>query len=140
MTESTSTSKGAPKRLLLTSAGIVAILIGLTGVMVMVRLLVADFAPLDNAPVKAFLTSFVLYHVIWVCFFLSLAVAGLSLASAAVRRKHRDLVPGITLYVLGAALFINGLFLLLFGLPAWGAVALAAGLALMYLEYRLDVL
>jgi hypothetical protein len=67
-------------------------------------------------------------------------VAGYSLFRSALSGRTRDMIPGPTLYLLGACIMI-------IAVQAWlasgSAVFLAGvllGLALMVLEYRLDVL
>ena len=85
------------------------------------------------------LNSIALYMLIWLVFFVSLAIAGLSLLrSGFVRRKH-DLVPGPTLYFLGASLVINGLYLLVVNQFAYAGIAIAAGLVFLYLEHATHI-
>ena len=114
-------------------AGVVALLCGVLGVVQVSRILANDFATIEGG-VQAYLTTFVVYHAMWWLFFLSLSVVGLSLLQAALVARRTNLVPGPTLYVLGATLIINGLFLAMFGQVMWAIAAIAVGLVLMYLE------
>lgn len=115
--------------------GILALAGGLLGLVIVTRLLAADFAPIDGG-VKAYLTTFVIYHALWWCFFVSLSIVGLSLLHAAFRGRTSNLVPGPTLYVLGATLIVNGFFLLMFGAAGWAGLAVFAGAIFMYLEHQ----
>ena len=85
------------------------------------------------------LTSIAIHSLIWLIFFVSLAVAGLSLLRSGFRRKRHDLVPGPTLYFLGASLVVNGLFLLVVSEYIYAMVAISAGLLFLYLEHATQV-
>ncbi|MEM7281719.1 MAG: hypothetical protein AAF438_08835 [Pseudomonadota bacterium] len=99
----------------------------------MSKVLINDFSASDGG-IQAYLTTFVVYHAMWWLFFASLAVVGLSLIQASFVGRRNNLVPGPTLYLLGATLIINGFFLLMFGQAGWAALAILSGVVFMYLE------
>ncbi len=80
-----------------------------------------------------------LFQTMWAVFFISLFMTGVSLMISAARRKQRDLVPGLTLYFLGAALVINGLLLMTYAHFVFGLAAMAAGSLAIYLEWSIEV-
>lgn len=81
-----------------------------------------------------------LFQVIWAVFFISLFVAGLSLIVSGVRQKQHDLVPGLTLYFLGAALVVNALMMLTYGHVVYALTAGAIGCIVMYAEWSTEVI
>ncbi len=113
--------------------GVVALVCGVLGVVQVSRILANDFAAIEGG-VQAYLTTFVVYHGMWWLFFVSLTIVGLSLLQASVVGRRTNLVPGPTLYVLGATLIINGLFLAMFSEVLWAISAIVVGLVLMYFE------
>lgn len=81
-----------------------------------------------------------LQSALWLVIFASGAAVGISLLLAGIRRRRSNLVPGPTLYVLGAGLVCNGLFMLADNAWGWSAFSLLAGAALIWLEGRLDLI
>ncbi|MEL6870833.1 MAG: hypothetical protein AAFO81_13620 [Pseudomonadota bacterium] len=65
-------------------------------------------------------------------------VAGLSLLWSALRGRHRDVVPGPTLYLLGLFLAALSLQAALISSAALAWLGVAAGGALIVFEYRSD--
>ena len=80
-----------------------------------------------------------LFQAMWAVFAVSLLIAGVSLIASGVRGKRRDLVPGLTLYFLGASLAINGLLLLTYGHLLYGALAIAIGAVAILVEWGTEV-
>lgn len=76
----------------------------------------------------------------WVVFFLAMLVSGVLLIQSGSRGKLRDIVPGIWLYLAGFALFVNGMYLLLYQRPVAGLVLVFAGLMMVYAEWKSDLL
>lgn len=81
-------------------------------------------------------TPMAVYHLVLLAFFLSLLIVGISLIAAAVNGRSEDIVPGPSLYVMGAALLIAAMCQLLFGRPGLAAASAVAGFVLMIAEYR----
>jgi hypothetical protein len=96
----------------------------------------ADIAAAPAAPL--FSQRDTLYVAVWSVFSASLLAAGLSLLYAAWRARRHNMVPGPTLYVTGASLLVIALFVFAAGAPLLGALAVAAGGALMAAEYGSD--
>lgn len=80
-----------------------------------------------------------LFQSMWAVFFVSLFMTGVSLVVSGANRKRKDLVPGLTLYFLGAALVVNGLLMLTYGHWIFGAVMIAVGAVAVYLEWSTEV-
>ena len=86
-----------------------------------------------------FLSFQLLFQLMWLVFFVSLFITGLSLLRSGARRKRKDLVPGLTLYFLGAALVVNGMMLMTFGDMTRGVVLTVTGIAAMLVEWSTEV-
>lgn len=80
----------------------------------------------------------VVYVAMWCVFALSVLAAGVSLAYSAVRGRGHNMVPGPTLYVAGASLFIIALFLVAGGALLVALVFALIGAVLMIIEYGSD--
>lgn len=78
----------------------------------------------------------VLFRILWGIVAAAFVATGVSLLSAAIWQRRTNMVPGPTLYVMGAALVIIGMFLCSDGGWFSGAIIAMAGLATMWLEYR----
>lgn len=87
----------------------------------------------------AFLSFQLLFQLMWLVFFISLFITGLSLMRSGVKRKRKDLVPGLTLYFLGAALVVNGMMLMTFGDMTRGVILTVTGIAAMLVEWSTEV-
>lgn len=81
----------------------------------------------------------VLFLTVWLIFAFSLVIAALSLLRSAWRGRRRNIVPGPTLYVVGACLVIIALFMLEAGALVPSALTAGFGLILMIVEYRMDL-
>ena len=86
-----------------------------------------------------FLSFQLLFQLLWLVFFVSLFITGLSLIRSGAVRKRKDLVPGLTLYFLGASLVINGMLLLTFGHLGVGAGLVTSGVLAILLEWSSEV-
>ena len=82
----------------------------------------------------SFMSNSVLFHLIWAIFFINLLIAGFKLINSALNKRTKDLVPGLTLYFLGASLVIIGLFYLVFEQYTYAIAAIVTGALCIYLE------
>lgn len=89
---------------------------------------------------RAFLTSMAVYHFAWLAFFVAALAAGISLIAASIQGRSEDIVPGPSIYVMGASLIVAAMFQLMFGRPGLAAASAVAGIALMVAEYRSAIL
>ena len=115
-------------------AGVIAAVAGFLGAFANLRLLAGALA--DAAGPGGMLAPMTAYYFAWLIFFGGLVAAGISLMVAAVQGRREDIVPGPSLYLMGAALLVAGMAQLLFGRVALAGVTALAGLLLMYVEYR----
>lgn len=88
----------------------------------------------------SFLSHQALFQIMWAVFAISLFITGISLIVSGVKNKKHDLVPGLTLYFLGASLIINGILLLMYGHTLYAAVAIIIGAIVTFLEWNTEVL
>lgn len=86
-----------------------------------------------------FFTHQALFQSMWAVFFVSLFITGVSLVVSAASRRRKDLVPGLTLYFLGAALMVNGLLMLTYGHYLFGGIVFGVGALAVYLEWSTEV-
>ena len=56
-----------------------------------------------------------------------------------MKKRSKDLVPGLTLYFLGASLVVIGLFYLVFQQYPHASIALIAGVLCIYLEGSTEI-
>lgn len=115
-------------------AGVIAVVAGIIGAFANLRLLAGSVAAVPDF--GGLLAPMTAYYFAWLTFFGGLVAAGISLMVAAVQGRREDIVPGPSLYLMGAALLIAGMAQLLFGRSALAGLTGLAGLLLMYLEYR----
>ncbi len=87
----------------------------------------------------SFMSNSILFHIIWVVFFLSLLLTGIKLLISALNKRTKDLVPGMPLYFLGASLVIIGLFYLVFGQFVYAVVSIIAGALCLYVEGTTEI-
>lgn len=80
-----------------------------------------------------------LYEGLWLLFSLSIAVLGLSLMVSGMAGRRHDIVPGPTLYVMGAAMMAIALMMAMYGQVLHAVLAAIAGLTLMVIEWYYDV-
>ena len=85
------------------------------------------------------MSNSILFHIIWVVFFLSLLLTGIKLLISALNKRTKDLVPGMPLYFLGASLVIIGLFYLVFGQFVYAVVSIIAGALCLYVEGTTEI-
>lgn len=86
-----------------------------------------------------FLTFQLLFQALWLLFFVSMFVLGLRLIRSGIDRRRKDIVPGLTLYFLGAALAAIGVMLFTFGNLAAGVGLFLAGALAIYAEWSTEV-
>ena len=84
-------------------------------------------------------THFTLQTLVWLLIFISGAITGIALVVSAIRRRRHNLVPGPTLYFLGAGLLFNGIILLADTAYFWAVSSVIAGAVLVYLESNTEV-
>lgn len=82
----------------------------------------------------SFMSNTIVFHLLWVVFFLSLLLTGIKLLISALNKRTKDLIPGVSLYFLGASLVIIGLFYLVFGEFVYALIAIVAGVLCIYIE------
>jgi len=87
----------------------------------------------------SFMSNSVIFHLLWVVFFLSLLIAGIKLLISALNKRAKDLVPGVSLYFLGASILIIGLFYLLFGQFMFALISIIAGVLFIYIEGTTEI-
>ena len=87
----------------------------------------------------SFMSNSIVFHLLWVVFFISLLVTGIKLVISALNKRKKDLVPGITLYFLGASLVVIGLFYLVFEQYAYAVISIIVGTFCIYIEGTTEV-
>ncbi len=125
-------------RPVITALGVVLAILGAAAVL-RISTMLAFLLPRLADGELAFFWHQGLFQVMWAIFAVSLLITGISLIISGVRGKRRDLVPGLTLYFLGASLVINGLLLLIYGYPLYGGVAVAVGAVAVLVEWGTEV-
>lgn len=80
--------------------------------------------------------NFAIFNALWIVFFISLLIAGISLIISGVRKRTHDLVPGISLYLAGASLLVIGFYLLAYDEMKYAVIAMLVGLVLVIAEWR----
>lgn len=80
-----------------------------------------------------------LYEGLWLVFLVSLSVLGLSLVISGFQKRQHDIVPGPTLYLMGASLLGIALMMTMYGQVLHAVVAAMAGVTLMVIEWYYDV-
>lgn len=88
---------------------------------------------------QTFMKNSVVFHLLWLVFFLSLLVTGIKLVISALSKRTTDLVPGLSLYFVGASLVIIGLFYLVFQQAGSAVVAIIAGSLCIYFEGAAEI-
>ena len=81
----------------------------------------------------------VVFHLLWLVFFASVLVAGIRLIISAVNKRTTDLVPGHSLYFVGASLVVIGLFYVVFQEMAYAAITIIAGILCIYFEGAAEI-
>ena len=87
----------------------------------------------------SFMSNSILFHLLWLVFFISLLITGIKLLISGLKKRTRDLVPGITLYFLGASLVIIGMFYFVFEQYLYMAVSIIIGALCIFLEGATEI-
>lgn len=124
---------------LLISLGVVASLAGAAGSLLL-AIMLTQLVPQILQSGASFFAPTVVFQVLWLVFSAALFVTGLSLLTSGWNDKRHDVVPGLTLYYLGASLFMIGLLLLTFGDLPFAAAACVGGAFIMWLEWYSDAI
>lgn len=132
-----------PKASILFSAvtmliGIVCISTSAVGIFWLSKILPGLYSSVvDNG--YSFLKSSMVFHALWLIFFLSLLVAGIKLVISAVSKRTTDLVPGLSLYFVGVSLVIIGLFYIVFQQATYAVIAIIVGIVCIYFEGAAEI-
>jgi len=87
----------------------------------------------------SFMQNTLIFHLLWLFFFVSILVAGVRLIISALKKRTKDLVPGLSLYFAGATLISIGLFYLLFQQTGFAIIAILAGILCIYAEGSAEI-
>ena len=90
-------------------AGIVCIAAAVIGIYWISRIIPGIYSTLSESGFL-FMSNSLVFHIVWAIFFLSLLITGIKLTISALNKRTKDLVPGVSLYFLGASLVIIGMF------------------------------
>jgi hypothetical protein len=118
--------------------GAIAAILGAAGILAISPML-AYLIPKLTSGEYHYLFNLVLFQLMWAVFFISLLVAGIKLIISGVKRKRHDIIPGLTLYFLGAALIVNGLLMLTYGHTLYAGITVLIGAAVAYIEWSTEV-
>ena len=88
----------------------------------------------------SFMKNSVIFHVVWLVFFLSLVTTGVRLIISAIKKRSTNLVPGLSLYFVGAALVIIGLFYFVFQELIYAGAAIVVGVICIYFEGSVEII
>ncbi|RUM94473.1 MAG: hypothetical protein DSZ28_02985 [Thiothrix sp.] len=129
---------GVARSRLILFIGALAAILGAAGVLAISPLLVYLIPKLVNGE-YSYLFNLALFQFMWAVFFVSLLVAGIKLVISGANRKRYDIIPGLTLYFLGAALMVNGFLMLMYGHVIYAGIAILVGSIVSYLEWSTEV-
>lgn len=118
--------------------GIICAVAALLGLYWIVRIIPGILHTISESGFS-FISNTILFHLIWLIFFLSLLVTGIKLFNSALKKRNKDLVSGITLYFLGASLVVIGLFYLVFQEYPYALMAIIAGILCIYVEGTTEI-
>jgi hypothetical protein len=118
--------------------GAIAAVLGAAGILAISPMLVYFIPKLTSGEYR-YLFNLVLFQFMWAVFFISLLIAGIKLIISGVKRKRHDIIPGLTLYFLGAALIVNGLLMLAYGHTLYAGITVLIGVAVAYIEWSTEV-
>jgi hypothetical protein len=118
--------------------GAIAAILGTAGILAISPMLAYLIPKLTSGEYR-YLFNLVLFQFMWAVFFISLLVAGIKLIISGVKRKRHDIIPGLTLYFLGAALIVNGLLMLTYGHTLYASITVLIGVAVAYIEWSTEV-
>ena len=129
---------GAVRSRFIVFIGALAATLGAAGVLAISPML-AYLIPKLTSGEYSYFFNLVLFQMMWAVFFLSLLVAGIKLIISGVQRKRHDIIPGLTLYFLGAALIVNGFLMLTYGHALYAGIAIVVGSVVAYIEWSTEV-
>ena len=118
--------------------GIICISAAVIGTYWLSRILPGLYSSIVNSS-YSFMKNSLIFHLLWLVFFLSLFVTGVKLIISAVNKRTTDLVPGLPLYFAGASLVIIGLFYLVFQQTAYAITAIIIGTLCIYFEGTAEI-
>ncbi|HBS27675.1 MAG TPA: hypothetical protein DD827_11250 [Gammaproteobacteria bacterium] len=123
----------------ITILGAIIAIIGAAGIL-RISTMLAFLLPQMAEGEFSFLSHQALFQIMWAVFAISLFITGISLIVSGAKNKKHDLVPGLTLYFLGASLMINGSLLFMYGHTLYAVVAILIGAIVTFLEWNTEVL
>ncbi len=118
--------------------GIICAVAALLGLFWIVRIVPGILHTLDENGFS-FISNTILFHTLWLIFFISLLITGIKLFISAMKKRTNDLVSGSTLYFLGASLVVIGLFYLVFQEYTYALIAIIAGALCIYIEGTTEI-
>ena len=118
-----------------TVAGVVFVAIAAAGLIGMGSLFLLVVTQLLDGS-RVYSHNFAIYNALWIVFFISLLIAGISLIISGVQKKTHDLVPGVPLYLAGASLVVIGFYLFVYDELLYAIIAMVVGLVLVIAEWR----
>lgn len=118
--------------------GVLAVIAGAVGTL-LVGWMLGHLLPQWLGGRLGFFTWQLLFQALWLFFFINLFSLGLKLIRSGRDGRQHDVVPGLTLYFLGAALAMIGVMLFVFGSGPVGAGLFAAGALAILVEWSTEV-
>ncbi len=118
--------------------GIVCIIVAAFGIFWLSKIIPGLYSTLVNSGFS-FMSNTALFHILWAVFFLSLLITGIKLIISALNKRTKDLVPGLSLYFLGASLVVIGLFYFVFGQLTYALLSVAVGILSIYIEGTTEI-
>ena len=129
---------GAARSRFIIFIGALTATLGAAGVLAISPMLAYLIPKLTNGE-YSYLFNLVLFQLMWAVVFVSLLVAGIKLIISGANRKRHDIIPGLSLYFLGAALMVNGFLMLMYGHAIYAGIAIFVGSIVSYLEWSTEV-
>ncbi len=118
--------------------GIVCICISAIGIFWLSKIIPGLYEAVVNDG-YSFMKNSVIFHLLWLIFFISLFITGVKLIISAINKRTTDLVPGLTLYFVGASLVVIGLFYLIFQETTYALMAIIIGILCIYFEGAAEI-
>ncbi len=118
--------------------GIICISAAAIGIFWISKILPGLYASLSEDG-YSFMKNAIIFHAVWLVFFLSLLLTGIKLIISAINKRTTDLVPGLPLYFVGASLVVIGLFYLIFQQTTYAIIAIVAGILCIYFEGAVEI-
>ena len=119
-------------------AGVLCIAAAVIGRFWISRIIPGIYSTLSDSGFS-FMSNSMTFHIVWAIFFLSLLITGIKLTISALNKRTKDLVPGLSLYFLGASLVIIGMFYLVFGQFTYALIAIISGALCIYFEGAAEI-